>query len=166
MQQVKLVIWDLDGTFWDGTLSEEGIAVRPENQQLVRSLNRRGIMNSICSKNDFEIARRTLNEQGMWDEFVFSKVGWRPKGEMIAQIIDQMNLRAVNVLFVDDNPQNLEEAKFYNAGIQTAGPEIFDGLLERPEFQGKPDEQLNALAAVPGAGAQGRRPGPLRDEQQ
>ncbi|HEX4147112.1 MAG TPA: hypothetical protein VHY91_26685 [Pirellulales bacterium] len=143
MDSVKLVIWDLDGVFWGGTLSEEGIALRPENHELVRELWRRGIMSSICSKNDHEQVRAVLTREQLWDQFVFAKIAWRPKGEMIAQTIGEMNLRAVNVLFIDDNPQNLEEAKFFNPGLQVAGPEVLAQLLDWPQAKGKADASLS-----------------------
>ena len=49
---VKLVVWDLDDTFWKGTLSEGPVEFDPVLAELVRTLNRRGIVNAICSKND------------------------------------------------------------------------------------------------------------------
>ncbi len=49
---VKLVVWDLDDTFWKGTLSEGPVELDPVLVELVRTLNRRGIVNAICSKND------------------------------------------------------------------------------------------------------------------
>ncbi|HTU27014.1 MAG TPA: hypothetical protein VMF30_16525 [Pirellulales bacterium] len=143
MESVKLVIWDLDGVFWGGTLSEEGITLRPENHELVRTLWRRGIMCSISSKNDLDRVRDVLTREQLWDQFVFAKIAWRPKGEAIAQTIAEMNLRAVNVLFIDDNPQNLEEAKFFNPGLQVAGPEVLPELLSWPATQGKDDSQLS-----------------------
>ena len=51
--RIKLVIWDLDDTFWQGILSEGEINPIHENCILVKELSRRGIVNSICSKNDF-----------------------------------------------------------------------------------------------------------------
>ena len=53
--KTKLVIWDLDETFWDGTLSEGSIKFNPEHLQLVEDLTLKGIMNSICSKNDHSL---------------------------------------------------------------------------------------------------------------
>ena len=64
---------------------------------------------------------------------------------MIAQTIEEMNLRPVNVLFIDDNPQNLEEAKFFSPGLQTATPEVLGELLSWPACQGKPDPGLSRL---------------------
>jgi predicted enzyme involved in methoxymalonyl-ACP biosynthesis len=57
---VKLVIWDLDETLWSGTLSEGPVAVNPDCSNIVRQLNRRGIINSLCSKNDHEAVRARL----------------------------------------------------------------------------------------------------------
>ena len=46
-EAIRLVIWDLDETFWDGTLTEGGIAYRRDHHDLVVELARRGIMSSI-----------------------------------------------------------------------------------------------------------------------
>lgn len=53
-QKIKIVIWDLDETFWKGTFSEENIIAIPENIQLVKDLTDMGIVNAVCSKNDSE----------------------------------------------------------------------------------------------------------------
>ncbi len=145
MQQIKLVIWDLDETFWQGTLSEGPVTLIEKNCSIVRTLNRRGIVSSICSKNTFEDARVRLEQAGMWDSFVFPRIAWAPKGQLISEIITDMQLRAPNVLFVDDNPGNLEEAKFYNPDLQTATPEILETILDLDACKGKNDEALSRL---------------------
>jgi len=142
---VKLVIWDLDDTFWRGTLSEGPVEVDPVLADLVRTLNRRGIVNAICSKNDEEPVRAELEAAGMWDEFVFTRVDWTPKGPRVARIIEDAQLRPENVLFVDDRPSNLGEAEHYAPGLQTAGPGILDSLLDLPQAAGKDDRSLSRL---------------------
>lgn len=144
--QVKLVIWDLDETLWTGTLSEGPVALSAANAEIVRTLNRRGIINSICSKNDREQVRERLTAEQLWDEFVFASINWSPKGQRIAELIEQAQLRPVNVLFIDDNPQNLQEARFFSPELQTAGPEAIGELLELPQLQGKDDSKLTRLA--------------------
>ena len=54
VEPVRLVIWDLDETFWKGTLTEGGITFSPENRDVVIALAERGIISTICSKNDLE----------------------------------------------------------------------------------------------------------------
>lgn len=133
-QDIKLIIWDLDETFWNGTISEESISPNPLNIKFVKNTSDMGIVNSICSKNDFSVVKQQLTDIGMWDYFVFPSVDWTSKGKRIKNIVDTMKLRYVNVLFVDDNIQNLEEAKHFCPGIMTILPE---GLYELYEIADK-----------------------------
>lgn len=128
-EKIKLVIWDLDETFWRGVLSEGEVDVPAENVQLVKRLTDVGIINSICSKNDYEEVQKKMLELGIWDYFVFSSVDWSPKGGRIQQLISDMQLRPVNVLFVDDNPSNLEEARFFSPELMTMLPDELPHLL-------------------------------------
>lgn len=123
--KIKLVIWDLDDTLWTGTLSEGEVSMSVQNIQLVNRLTDIGIVNSICSKNDLKPVQKKLSELGILEQFVFASVNWEPKGGRIKQLISDMQLRPANVLFVDDNPTNLEEAKFYCPELMTMLP---DGL--------------------------------------
>ena len=155
---VKLVVWDLDDTFWRGTLSEGPVVIDPTRSDLVRTLNRRGIVNAICSKNDLAPVRAELERLGLWDEFVFARVDWTPKGPRVAEIIEDAQLRPENVLFLDDLPSNLAEAEHFAPGLQTAGPELLDQLLDLTQLAGKDDSGLSRPAPVPGARTQARRP--------
>lgn len=127
--KIKLVIWDLDDTFWKGILSEGKVTVSAQNIQLVNRLTDVGIVNSICSKNDLEPVQKKLQEIGIFEQFVFMSVNWEPKGGRIKQIITDMQLRPANVLFVDDNLSNLEEAKFYCPELMTMLPDELSDLL-------------------------------------
>ena len=121
--KVKLIIWDLDETLWDGTISDNvSIKLRPEFIQLINDALDRGIVHSICSKNDYDTAKQKLISLGLWDLFVFSSINWESKGNRVKSIITQMKLRAENVLFVDDNPSNLQEASFYCPNLQICTP--------------------------------------------
>lgn len=137
---VKMVIWDLDDTFWRGTLAEgDALEIPPAHVAMVQELTRRGIVNAICSKNDFAAARERLQAAGVWEHFVFPRIAFAPKGPLIREIVEQAQLRAENVLFVDDNGLNLEEARFHNPGLQTLDAGLLGGLLAMPGVAGKPD---------------------------
>ncbi len=142
---VKLVVWDLDDTLWSGTLSEGPVDLDPSRIDVVRTLNRRGIVNSICSKNDHADARAALEEADLWNEFVFARIDWSPKGARVAQIVEDAQLRAEDVLFIDDLALNREEVRQAVPGIRVAGPEIIDRLLSLPELTGKDDSRLTRL---------------------
>jgi FkbH-like protein len=143
---VKLIIWDLDETFWKGTLSETRIEVVHGNAEIVRSLAARGILSSIASKNDHDAARKVLEQEDIWRYFIFPSISFDPKGKRVADIIKNAALRAENVLFVDDNILNLEEARFFNDGIMLAHPDdLIPGILDHPRLRGKPDPTLKRL---------------------
>ena len=144
--KIKLLIWDLDDTFWSGTLAEGGIADRYPIVQLVKTMAGRGILNSICSKNDFKQAKAELVRLGVWDYFIFPKIRFAPKGMMIREIIELCQLRAPSVLFIEDNMINVNEALHYNPGLQICGPEAIESLLEDKRCRGKPDRKLVRLA--------------------
>lgn len=145
LKTIKLVVWDLDETFWKGTLSEGGVVVPKENARLVKDLTDCGIINSISSKNDFEPTRKQLQDLGLWDYFVFPSINWNGKGPQLVDKIDKMALRPVNVLFLDDNPSNLGEAKHFLPEIQTGGPECVKELIEQVGATEKKDTQHKRL---------------------
>jgi FkbH-like protein len=140
-----MVVWDLDQTLWEGTLNEGPVSMHRSRIDLVRALNRRGIVNSICSKNDEAVARARLEHYQVWNEFVFARIDWSPKGARVARIIEDAQLRPANVLFIDDLPLNREEVRHSAPGIQTAGPEIIDHLLSMPAMSGNDDPDLSRL---------------------
>lgn len=128
--KIKLVVWDLDDTFWKGTLSEGPVEEIPINTNLVIALTELGIINSISSKNDEKNVLFKLNDMDITGAFVFNNINWMPKGPQMAQKIKTMNLRNENVLFIDDNPRNLAEASFNCPGIMTAEPDIIAPLAQ------------------------------------
>lgn len=143
---IKLIIWDLDETFWSGTLSEGGARIPEGHIRLVRDLTDCGIINSICSKNEFEPTKKALQEAGVWDLFVFPSINWDSKGPQLKDKLDKMALRPVNVLFLDDNPSNLGEAKHYLPEIQTGGPELIPELIRQVGSLEKKDLEHKRLA--------------------
>ena len=144
---VKLVIWDLDDTFWRGTLSEGAVAIPAVNVELVKTLARRGVVSSICSKNVHDDVVEELTACGVWNFFVFPRIAFEAKGAAVAAIVEQANLRPQNVLFIDDNPLNLAAAKQAAPGLMTADPdEILPDLLGLEQTRGKDDAELTRLA--------------------
>ena len=118
---IKLIILDLNEIFWNGTLSEKSVVPNDEYIEVIEKLSYRGIINSICSKNDFVDIQKEFNKiiyEDVLNFFVFNFIDWYPKGLRIKNIIDNMQLRVENVLFIDDNVGNLEEAKYYRENIK------------------------------------------------
>jgi FkbH-like protein len=145
-EPIRLVIWDLDETFWRGTLSEGGVTEYVEaHHQLVIDLAHCGIMSSICSRNDFDEVRKILVEKGIWDYFIFPSIDWSAKPARVRAIVEATQLRPQTVLFIDDNPSNRAAVALELAAIGVAAETFIAEIAGSPLFKGKPDAQLTRL---------------------
>ena len=145
LKRIKLIIWDLDDTLWKGTLGEKNIQLTDDRVELIIRLAQRGIVNSICSKNNHDEAMQILDKRGIKDYFVFPSINWESKGKRVFEIIKKCRLRQENVLFIDDNHFNLEEVKFYNERINIAYPDIILEIASSLNKIGKNDLTLTRL---------------------
>lgn len=145
--QLKLVIWDLDGTFWEGILSETGVTPNTRNIDLVASLTDRGIVNSICSNNNFDQAKQAIEEIGIWDLFVFPRIDWTPKGLVVQEIVSTMGLRPEDCIFIDDLESNRQEVSDKLPGLWVYSPEdILEKLRDLSIFPGRMDLRRQRLS--------------------
>jgi FkbH-like protein len=134
---VKIMVWDLDNTLWNGVLVEDGVdrlSLRPGVADIVKALDARGIVNSVASKNDAAPALAAIAHFGLAEYFVFPQISWNPKSQALRQIIADFNIGEDTVAFIDDQP-------FERSEVQSALPEVrtYDAaeaqtLLARPEF--------------------------------
>lgn len=145
LDQIKLVIWDLDQTFWTGILSEGSVLAQRDRVRLIRDLTDCGIINSVSSKNNEEEVLQALRKLEIDNFFVFNNINWENKGEQIRGKLEEMHLRPENVLFIDDDPRNLEEAKYYNPGLMTALPGVIERLIEYVKELERADPQHKRL---------------------
>jgi FkbH-like protein len=132
---VKCVVWDLDNTIWDGVLLEDPeVRLRPEVPGILRTLDERGILHSIASRNDHAAAFAKLRELGLDDYFLYPQINWNSKAASIAQIARDLNLALDAFAFVDDQPFEREEVAFSHPGVLCIDSAELEGLLNRPEF--------------------------------
>jgi FkbH-like protein len=109
---IKCVVWDLDNTLWTGTLVEDGLEalkLKDVAAEAVRALDRKGILQSIASKNDFQDAQEALRKFSLDQYFLFPQISWRPKSESIGRIRSELNIGIDTFAFVDD--QDFERAE-------------------------------------------------------
>jgi len=146
-EAVRLVVWDLDETFWKGTVTEGGIREYvAAHHDMVITLARRGILSTICSKNDEAPILQLLEAHGIREYFVFPSISWAPKGPRLAALIEEIQLRPASVMFIDDNPNNRAEAAAMIPGLQVENEHFLPSLLDDPRFRGKDDSGLTRLA--------------------
>lgn len=144
--KIKLIVWDMDDTFWTGTLSEGAVSLSLDNIQLLKDSTDCGVINTICSKNNARDVMNELKKHDIAEYFVFNSINYEPKGQRIKTMLQDMALRAPNVLFIDDNISNLKEALFYNPGLMIADPSIIKHLGTYFSQKGKKDSTHKRLA--------------------
>ena len=115
---LKAVITDLDNTFYDGILGEDGInGIKPryEFQRKLKMLKEHGIMLGISSKNEekdvIELFEKRSDFILKLEDFTSYSVNWNSKSDGIMKIVKQMNIGFESVLFVDDNIGEIEWVK-------------------------------------------------------
>jgi len=134
---VKVVAWDLDNTVWDGILIEagaNGLRLKPGIRQVMETLDRRGIVNSVVSKNTYEDAMDQLKRFGLDDLIVFPKISWGPKSEAVRSLIADFNVGADTVVFLDDDRFEREEVKAGNPNVRVLDSAEYLALPDLPEF--------------------------------
>lgn len=135
-KQIKCVIWDLDNTVWDGVLSEGGGAhLLPGVEETIRTLDERGIVNSIASKNDYETAMRRLKDFGLEELFLCPQISWNPKSVSVGRIQTLLNIKPEATAFVDDSAFERDEVQFASPLTRVYPADEAGMLADRPEFQ-------------------------------
>ncbi|MDA0323840.1 MAG: HAD-IIIC family phosphatase [Verrucomicrobia bacterium] len=134
---IKCVVWDLDNTLWTGVLVE-GDDVKPRDDivNLIKSLDERGVLNSIASKNDHAQAWETLQRAGIDEYFLHPQIGWDPKSIGIKRIAEQLNIGLDTFAFVDDSEFELEEVRQALPAVTCIDASQTLELTEDSRFQG------------------------------
>lgn len=133
---VKCVVWDLDDTLWRGILAEnDELTLREDLIDVIKTLDGRGILHSIASRNDDEFARAQLKRFGILEYFLFPQISWGPKSQAIRTIAEKLNLGLDAFAFVDDQPFELAEVAHHVPEILCIPVEDAGRLPSFPPFQ-------------------------------
>ena len=107
---VKCVIWDLDETVWNGILLEnEAVHLRPGIREIFDQLDKRGILQSIASRNDYGHAMQMLRHFGIDHYFLYPQINWGTKSSSVQTILKELNIGVDSLAFVDDQPFERDE---------------------------------------------------------
>lgn len=133
--QVKCVVWDLDNTVWDGTLLEDGdVRVRPEAADLIRTLDQRGVLHSVASRNDHDAAMAALDRAGLAQYMLCPQINWNPKSDSIATLASALNIGLDAIAFIDDQEFERDEVRFRHPRVLCYDAAGIATLAGRPEF--------------------------------
>ncbi|OPZ92810.1 MAG: Acid Phosphatase [Firmicutes bacterium ADurb.Bin419] len=137
-QKIKCVVWDLDNTIWNGVLIEDNdVTLRDGVVDIIRTLDNRGILQSVASKNDYDLAMAKLKEFGLDDYFIYPQIHWNSKSSSVKSIAKSINIGIDTLAFVDDQPFEREEVNFSNPEVLCIDVADLDKLLDMPEMNPK-----------------------------
>ena len=132
---VKVLVWDLDNTLWDGTLLEgDAVRLRPAAAAALRTLDERGILLSIASKNDHDQAMSKLRELGLAEYFLYPQIGWSSKSAAVEAVARSINVGLEAVAFIDDDPFERGEVSHALPQVLVLDAGEAAGLAARPEL--------------------------------
>lgn len=137
-KNIKCLIWDLDNTLWSGTLLEDSdVKLQKGVVTIMKELDRRGILQSISSKNHYETAKEKLEELGVWDYFLFPQIHWDPKSKAVEQIAADLNFALNTIAFIDDQAFEREEVAFQHPDVLCLDASEIYSLLDLPRMNPK-----------------------------
>ncbi len=148
---IKCVVLDLDNTLWGGVVGDLGAlgveaGAHGEGepfhrfQQYLMTLKQRGILLTVCSKNDMANAISPFEKNPDMvikrDDITVFVANWENKADNLRAIRDTLDIGFDSMLFLDDNP-------FERNLVRTYLPEVIV-----PELPEDPADFIRALSEL------------------
>ena len=137
-QSKKCLVLDLDNTLWGGVIGDDGIdgivlgdgsalgEAHLALQRYAKTLNERGVILAVCSKNDPAIAEAAFEGHPEMllrrSDIAAFVANWNDKAANLKAIAEQLNIGLDSLVFVDDNPA--ERARVRESLPMVAVPEL------------------------------------------
>jgi FkbH-like protein len=131
----KVLALDLDNTLWGGVIGDDGMTgieiggthargeAFKEFQLAIASLAKRGVVLAVCSKNDYKNAAEPFEKHPEMvlrlKDIASFQANWEPKSENLRRIAQELNLGLDSIVFVDDNPAEIEIVNQFVPEIET-----------------------------------------------
>lgn len=121
---LKAIVVDLDNTLYKGILGEDGIVNLVPNNELqkqLKQLKEQGFFLCIASKNEKDDVKELFEKRKdfvlKWNDFTTVQINWDSKAENIVKIAQTLNIGTDSILFIDDNPAEIQNVE--STGIET-----------------------------------------------
>lgn len=132
--RVKCVVWDLDGTVWDGVAVESETEELPEPRlsvlRAVDVLAQHGVMSSIASRTAPAVLDLVRADPRFADRFLAPQVGWQDKSDSLRRIASELGIGLSSLVLVDDSPYERAEVSAMLPEVLVLAPESVPELLE------------------------------------
>lgn len=136
-EKLKCVAWDLDNTIWEGILIEsdpDSLSLRENVIDVIKELDRRGIIQIVVSKNDRAAVLPVLERLGIKDYFVYVFANWSPKSSNLFYAARMLNINIDTFALIDDSRFEREEVTYQLPCVRTYEEASLTDFLTLPEF--------------------------------
>jgi len=144
IKRKKVIVLDADNTLWGGIVGEDGVdgikcdenypGILYKNfQKNLLKLKNSGIVLTMVSKNNFDDVKEVFDNKKMplkWNDFLIKKINWNPKSQNIQEIAKEINVGIDSLLFIDDNPFEIEEVKSIGVESLLINEENIENILD------------------------------------
>lgn len=137
-EKIKCVVWDLDNTLWDGVLAETNhVELKRNVTEIIKELDRRGILQSISSKNEHDLAMEKLRKFGLEEYFLYPQINWNSKAKAIDTIAASFNFNSNTFAFIDDQKFERDEVAFHHPEVLCIDAASVSVILDMDRFMPK-----------------------------
>lgn len=134
-RKIKCLVWDLDNTLWNGTLLEDDYVTLSEDViTVIRTLDERGIILSIASRNDYDEAMAKLRSFELHEYFIYPQINWGTKSASIGTIAEKINIGKDTLAFIDDQKIERDEVAYVHPEVMVVNAEDITKLPDMPEM--------------------------------
>lgn len=126
---LKAIVVDLDNTLYSGVLGEDGVqgVILTEDhkkfQLYLKELAEKGYFLCVASKNEEADAKELFEKREdfplKWSDFTAVAINWNNKAENIYDLAKLMNIGLDSMVFVDDNPAEIQSVEMSGLPIKT-----------------------------------------------
>lgn len=122
----KCIVLDLDNTLWGGVIGDDGLngiqlgelglgRAYTDLQRWLKELRRRGVLLTVCSKNERETALEPFEKHPEMvlrlEDIALFVANWEDKAANIRFIQQTLNIGMDSMVFLDDNPFEREAVR-------------------------------------------------------
>ncbi|HEU5378237.1 MAG TPA: hypothetical protein VFV38_22675, partial [Ktedonobacteraceae bacterium] len=100
----------------------------------IKTLDSRGILHSIASKNDYATAMNKLEQLGVSEYFLYPQINWDVKSSSVRTIAAALNIGLDTLAFIDDQPFEREEVAFSLPQVLCLDSACIDEIPGLPEM--------------------------------
>ncbi len=141
--KVKCIAWDLDNTLWEGIVGDDGDGVELNNKavELVRALDKRGVIQVVVSKNEESIALQMLEKFELSEFFVSHRINWKPKSQNLDDLASELNLGINAFALIDDSEFERREVTERASQVRVYAASEIENISNYPELNIEASEE-------------------------